>query len=45
WMMCSDRDAWRTNQQRLRALSLQTDAQVTLFCSHDRRELGLLDGR
>lgn len=45
WMMCSDRDAWRTNQQRLRALSLQTDARVTLFCSHDRRELGLLDSR
>lgn len=38
-LMCSDRAAWRTNQQRLRELSLQHGGQIQLFCSHDAREL------
>ncbi|MCZ4058372.1 MBL fold metallo-hydrolase [Pantoea sp. LMR881] len=39
WMMRSDTQAWRTNQQRLRELSLQHSHDVTMFCSHDAREL------
>jgi len=38
-LMCSDREAWRINQQRLRELSLQPQSGVALFCSHDAREL------
>ncbi len=39
WLMRSDADAWRHNQQRLRELSLNGPANLTMFCSHDAREL------
>ncbi|WP_336698982.1 MBL fold metallo-hydrolase [Pantoea dispersa] len=38
-LMCSDRAAWHSNQQRLRELSLQHPQEVQLFCSHDAQEL------
>ncbi|MCE0492082.1 MBL fold metallo-hydrolase [Pantoea sp. Mb-10] len=38
-LMCSDVAAWRHNQQRLRALSLEHASTIQLFCSHDAREL------
>ncbi|PLR34836.1 MBL fold metallo-hydrolase [Chimaeribacter coloradensis] len=39
WMMEADRQARRHNQQRLRALSCDPAAGVTMFCSHDAKEL------
>ncbi|MFD1800896.1 MBL fold metallo-hydrolase [Mixta tenebrionis] len=39
WMMAADNAARRENQQRLRALSLSQQGKITLFCSHDAKEL------
>ncbi len=39
WMMEVDRTARLSNQQRLWALSLERRSEVSLFCSHDAKEL------
>jgi glyoxylase-like metal-dependent hydrolase (beta-lactamase superfamily II) len=39
WFMEVDRKARRHNQERLRALSLDTSSKVCMFCSHDAIEL------
>lgn len=43
WMMAMDNTARRRNQQRLRELSC-AQPEMTLFCSHDARELQQLTG-
>lgn len=45
WMMDKDRSQRVHNQQRLRELVRQGDADVQLFCSHDMREFERLSGR
>lgn len=37
-MMDVDRKARKTNQQRLRQLSLEREGEIDLFCAHDRTE-------
>lgn len=44
-IMDTDRPARRSNQQRLRALKRDHSAEVSIFCSHDARELAALQGR
>lgn len=39
WLMSAEAVARKTNQQRLRELACSSSANVTLFCSHDAREL------
>lgn len=39
WLMSADNRARQLNQQRLRELACSAPADVTLFCSHDAREL------
>jgi glyoxylase-like metal-dependent hydrolase (beta-lactamase superfamily II) len=43
-MMEVDRASRLTNQQRLRALSLDHGDQVRIFCAHDAREFEILSG-
>lgn len=45
WMMEKDRGARLQNQERLRELRARHGGEVTLFCSHDTRELERLSGR
>lgn len=44
-MMEVDRAARLANQARLRALSLEHDEEVRIFCAHDSRELEMLAGQ
>jgi len=39
WFMAADNDVRRVNQQRLRELARHHSAEISLFCSHDFREL------
>ncbi len=45
WMMAADNAARRENQQRLRTLSLSQQENITLFCSHDAKELEKMQAR
>lgn len=44
-MMDTDRDLRFANQQRLRALKHDQGSDVTIFCSHDEKELEGMQGR
>lgn len=44
-MMDTDRDLRFAQQQRLRQLKRDHGAKVTIFCSHDQKELDALQGR
>lgn len=39
WLMDTERERRFANQDRLRALKHDADAKVTIFCSHDEKEL------
>lgn len=45
WMMAADNAARRENQQRLRELSLNQQGNISLFCSHDAKELARMQAR